>query len=151
MKTPTNRQSGFTLIELMIVVAIIGVLSAIAVPAYKNYVTKSELASGFATIKSTITPAELIVQSEGYLTASGGDILGAIGITSGANPLGELTATAAANASADPKGTIKFEFKQGGANTADFTYKRAENGWECTFTPGTSGLVAKDVAPKGCQ
>ena len=52
-----NNQKGFTLIELMIVIAIIGILAVIAIPAYQNYVKKaaySEILVAMAPIKTAV-------------------------------------------------------------------------------------------------
>ena len=62
-------QKGFTLIELMIVVAIIGILAAIAIPAYQDYTIKAKVSEG-PSVASPILTAVGVTCSEGTLPGS---------------------------------------------------------------------------------
>ncbi|TVL16620.1 pilin [Shewanella algae] len=68
-----KRAQGFTLIELMIVVAIIGILAAIALPAYQNYTNKAKFSEVIAATGSAKTAIDVCVQAEGITAAADGD------------------------------------------------------------------------------
>lgn len=141
-----NVQKGFTLIELMIVIAIIGILAAIAIPAYQDYVAKSQVTSALAEITPAKTNIEVLINEgkAGSLSTTSTDP-GFIGVQV---PTTYCTTVVPSFSAADGSGTLvctmrNFSPALGTAPTITLT-RTTTGSWSC----GTS--VARKFAPTNC-
>jgi|SRR5680860_574556 len=139
-----HAQKGFTLIELMIVVAIIGILAAIAIPQYQDYIARSQVTRVVGEISALKTSAEEQLMRG---VAPSPD-LASVGFTSS-----DLLSGNSAAFLADGSGTMTGTMGGSSSSAVDgavITLTRTTSGaWTCAITaPG--GGWNDSYAPAGC-
>ena len=141
---------GFTLIELMIVVAIVGILAAIAIPAYQDYIVRSKVSELLATVSQCKTAVAEYMTSKNTLPAD----LTASGCTTIPTKYGTgldvtagqilIAATADVGGSPPQTGLLLGLRPEPVAGTSVIT------AWDCTRATGGSTLEAKYL-PAVCR
>jgi type IV pilus assembly protein PilA len=135
MKMVKKAQAGFTLIELMIVVAIIGILAAVAIPAYQDYVAKSKFAAALAEVSPAKTGFEVALNDglTPVIPAAGAAVpalSAAIGVQA-SNSNSDIVITTATTA-----GVITATIKGGASvvsgHTIVLTRDATTGGWTCS-------------------
>ena len=133
----SNR--GFTLIELMIVVAIIAILAAIAIPAYQNYVARAQLTAALADISGGKSPFESELLSESVATADPTRI--GLRASTTRCSLIEINSSAAGFIRCTVRGNPSVQ-----GTTLTLTRGSTTGAWTCTST-----ALNPDHKPAGCS
>jgi len=136
-----NAQKGFTLIELMIVIAIIGILAAIAIPAYQNYIGRSQAAEAPTLLAGFKTPITEQIASNGL-------VLGCVKPTD-AVETGDYVTSMSLVTEPDTSCAITALYGPDiNDDVADeavtYIYTIADNAWDCTTS------LEDDFVPAGC-
>ena len=140
-----SMQKGFTLIELMIVVAIIGILAAIAIPAYQDYTIRSQVTEGLNLAGGVETAAaEYYANHGGWPTALQGTAAGDLGFT--ADPAGkyatDVTWTSAVGIVATFGGQANATINGNTLIIAPATSANGDVVWVCGLAALPSGTTA---------
>ena len=139
-----RTQQGFTLIELMIVVAIIGILAAVAIPAYQDYTVRAKVSEG-VSLSSPHRTAIGVACSDGTLNGAGHN---ALGLALAASYNGDYVQSVTATGTSATAGTVEIVFETiGSAVTAgqDVQYDASctAGGTEWDINAGASTLNSK--------
>jgi len=131
-------QKGFTLIELMIVVAIIGILAAVAIPAYQNYTARTEVTEAFTLLDGLRTPVVDGYENDGVFTIPAGTVRDGRYV-GGISVAGSDTQLIATFKNQSVSGLIR-------SKTVTFTYDSAKGKWDC----GSADLPPQ-LLPSSCR